>query len=141
MYRDLILKHAREPRRHGLLENPDLSARAVNRLCGDELELTLAMDGVVIREAWVRARGCAMLQASGSMMTEFIETKTLAESIEWGEVFRTLLLETEREPPPDFGKLASLLTMRPYRARHKCVLLPWMALADCAHPGEKGSSN
>ena len=68
LYRDLLLDHMRHPRFAGKVEPADRTASAYNPLCGDELELTLALTGDCIREARAQVRGCSVCVASASMM-------------------------------------------------------------------------
>jgi nitrogen fixation NifU-like protein len=129
IYRDLILKHAKQPKNLGCIEHPDLHGEAVNRLCGDELEVMLAVRDEDVHEAKFQGRGCAIMTASASIMTELITGKTLLDLPWFNESLRTLLTG-EEEPPGDLAALSPLLAMRPYRGRHQCVLLPWDALRD-----------
>ena len=70
-YRDYILDHYRSPRNFGHLYKPDAQAEDINPLCGDaiRMELDLADDGTV-RDVRFSGRGCAISQASASMLTE-----------------------------------------------------------------------
>jgi nitrogen fixation protein NifU and related proteins len=79
IYRQYILEHYREPRNAGRLEAPDVTTADTNPLCGDRVELDLALEGDRVREVRFRGRGCAISQASASMLTERIEGATLAE--------------------------------------------------------------
>jgi nitrogen fixation NifU-like protein len=79
IYRQYILEHYREPRNAGRIEAPDITASDTNPLCGDRVELDLALEGERVREVRFRGRGCAISQASASMLTERIEGATLAE--------------------------------------------------------------
>ena len=72
IYRDILLEHARKPKNSGRLDNPELSATVHNPLCGDELELTLAMSGELILDCKTIVRGCSICQASASIMSEII---------------------------------------------------------------------
>ena len=81
IYRDILLEHARYPKNYGRLENPGLSASVNNPLCGDELELTLALSGELIQDCRTIVRGCSICQASASIMSEMIIKKTLKEAI------------------------------------------------------------
>ncbi len=141
LYRDIILKHARDPKNTGALEKPDLEAEAVNRLCGDALELSLAMDGDRVVQARIRVRGCAIVQASSSMMSEFISDRSLIESRQWGKRFKELLSGRDEAIPDELTPLAPLLELREHRARHQCVLLPWDALSDCAETNLAGQDD
>ena len=80
LYRELILDHYRNPRNKGRLEEPDISYEDDNPLCGDHLRLTLKLDenDRVIAVGW-DGEGCAISQASASLLGEEIEGKTLEE--------------------------------------------------------------
>lgn len=70
-YREMILDHARTPRNWGLLDAPDFDHEESNPLCGDHLQLTLHVDeNDIIREVGWGGHGCAISQASASMLGE-----------------------------------------------------------------------
>lgn len=79
LYRQYILDHYRQPRNHGTLEHPDIHAADTNPLCGDRIALDLHMDGDRVSEVRFSGRGCAISQASASMLTEQIDGATLDE--------------------------------------------------------------
>ena len=79
LYRQYILDHYREPHNHGHLENPDIHAADTNPLCGDRIELDLQVVDGRVSEVRFSGRGCAISQASASMLTERIEGATLDE--------------------------------------------------------------
>ena len=91
IYRDLLLDHARHPKNSGCLEHPDLKASAFNPLCGDELELTLALSGETIHDCKTQVRGCTICIASASMMSEFILKRTLSEVMQISKEFNKSL--------------------------------------------------
>ena len=80
MYREYILDYFRDPRNHGHLEHPTIAAADTNPLCGDRIEIDLLVgdDGRVTAVRFT-GRGCAISQASASMLTERIEGATLEE--------------------------------------------------------------
>ncbi len=80
LYRDNILDHFTNPRNRGLLENPDIEFADDNPLCGDHLHFTMKVDenDRVVEVGW-EGQGCAISQASASMMSEHIIGKTLDE--------------------------------------------------------------
>jgi nitrogen fixation NifU-like protein len=81
MYRELILDHAKHGRNWGLLENPDFDHAEDNPLCGDHLQLTLKMDDDgIIREVGWDGDGCAISQASASMLGETLVGMSLDEA-------------------------------------------------------------
>ena len=79
-YRDYILDHYRNPRNYGHLERPDVRAEDLNPLCGDtiQMELEVAGDGT-IRDVRFSGKGCAISQASASMLTESVKGMTLKD--------------------------------------------------------------
>lgn len=80
MYREIILDHARNPRHPGILKPADVDHEERNPLCGDRLRLTLRLDENqrITDIAW-DGEGCAISQATASMLSEEILGKTLAE--------------------------------------------------------------
>lgn len=93
LYRDIILDHFRDPRNNGHLDAPDRVGDATNTTCGDSLtlELKLGADGKVSSVAF-EGQGCAVSQASASLLTEEMKGKTLAElsAMSKDDVFRLL---------------------------------------------------
>ena len=81
LYREIILDHYKNPRGHGVMENPDVEAEGQNPLCGDEVSIYVAFreDGETIEEVKFSGRGCAISQAATSMLTEIVEGKTASE--------------------------------------------------------------
>ena len=70
MYREIILDHAKHGRNWGILENPDFDHEEDNPLCGDHLHLTLKIEDGIIRDVGWEGDGCAISQASASMLGE-----------------------------------------------------------------------
>ena len=79
-YKEYILDHYRNPRNFGHLEHPTAVAEDLNPLCGDkiQMELLVGNDGK-ISDVRFSGKGCAISQASASMLTESIKGKTLEE--------------------------------------------------------------
>ena len=79
LYRDYILEHYRRPHNFGVIEDADASYEGANPLCGDRITLMLGVkDGVVDRVAFT-GRGCAISQASASLLTDEIKGKPIDE--------------------------------------------------------------
>ncbi len=80
MYREIILDHSKNPRNHGVLDPADIDFEGHNPLCGDRLRLTLQVDedNRIVKVGWA-GEGCAISQASASMLGEEILGKTLEE--------------------------------------------------------------
>jgi nitrogen fixation NifU-like protein len=79
LYREVILDHYKNPRGHGLLDEPDGVAEGQNPLCGDEVTVSVRFDGDVIADVGFEGRGCAISQAATSMLTELVVGRTADE--------------------------------------------------------------
>jgi nitrogen fixation NifU-like protein len=77
IYREIILDHYRNPRNKGKLPGADVSIHDSNPLCGDEIDIHLKVDGDKIKDVKFEGRGCAISQASASMLTEMVIGKPL----------------------------------------------------------------
>lgn len=82
MYSQQVLDHFQNPRNAGEVSNPDARVRLENPACGDILELTLKVENGVVAEIRFRAKGCVPAMACGSLLSEMIAGKTLAEAKE-----------------------------------------------------------
>jgi nitrogen fixation NifU-like protein len=113
LYRDFILEHYRNPHNTGVLEPHDLHFADSNPTCGDEMSMTLRLDDAKERVADVAftGRGCAISQASGSILTDELRGLTLAE--------------LEALDPRD---VVENLGVPIGPARLKCALLPYKVL-------------
>lgn len=79
LYREIILDHYRDPRNRGHLSNPDRTGKALNPACGDELVLELKFTDGKVTEVGFSGNGCAVSQASASLLTETMKGKTEKE--------------------------------------------------------------
>jgi nitrogen fixation NifU-like protein len=80
-YKENILDHYRNPRNAGRLDQPTHSHEEHNPLCGDVVRIDLHVnEDNIIDEVAFSGRGCAISQASASMLTEMLQGKTLAEA-------------------------------------------------------------
>jgi nitrogen fixation protein NifU and related proteins len=78
IYREIILDHYRNPRNKGKLVDADVSIHDSNPLCGDEIDIHLRVDKDMIKDIKFEGRGCAISQASASMLTELVMDKPLS---------------------------------------------------------------
>jgi nitrogen fixation protein NifU and related proteins len=81
MYREVILDHYKNPRGHGVIDEPDAEAEGQNPLCGDEVSIFVAFgaDGETVDDVKFNGRGCAISQAATSMLTEMVRGRKAAE--------------------------------------------------------------
>ena len=79
-YREYILDHYKNPRNFGRIENPTLSHEEDNPLCGDIIGIDLLVKDGLVEDVKFHGRGCAISQASASLLTERIKGMTLEEA-------------------------------------------------------------
>jgi nitrogen fixation NifU-like protein len=79
IYREIILDHYQNPRNRGTLDPSDYSYEDSNPLCGDEVRVDVRVKAGRIDEVAFSGQGCAISQASASILMELVEGKTLDE--------------------------------------------------------------
>ncbi len=116
IYRQEILDHYKHPHNFGHLPHPDHSVTLFNSACGDKITLELAFDPSKTRVSDVRfsGEGCAISQASASLLTDSVKGKQIAEVLKLSLDDVTALLATPLTP-----------------SRVSCALLPLEAIQKC----------
>ncbi len=79
LYREAIIDYYKHPRRKGHLENPDIQFHDHNPFCGDQVTIELKLENDKVVDAVFDGRGCAISQATASMLVEDVIGKTLDE--------------------------------------------------------------
>ena len=81
LYREVILDHYKNPRGHGVIDPADAAAEGMNPLCGDEVSIYVSFeeDGETIHDVKFSGRGCAISQASTSMLMEMVKGRKATE--------------------------------------------------------------
>ena len=95
MYREYILDHYKNPRNFGRLENADISHEENNPLCGVVVGMDFKTRDGVIEVVRFHGRGCAISQASASLLTERLKGMSLedARKIDREDVLEELGIE------------------------------------------------
>jgi nitrogen fixation NifU-like protein len=106
LYRDYILEHYRRPHNFGVLDAPTATFEGANPLCGDRITMQLGIRDGVVAEIAFTGRGCAISQASASLLTDEI----MGMPVEKAEAFRA-------------DDLLELLGIDISPARLKCAML------------------
>lgn len=140
LYRDVILDHYRDPRYEAALENPDAKAEGVNRVCGDELLLTLRFENGIVTEVGAEGKGCSISMASASMLAEAITGKPLAEVQGIIDQVTAMLTDKPHDPMDEGEDLAALSGVKNYPVRIKCALLPWATLQQALSNPEEAAT-
>ncbi len=130
LYREIILDHNRNTRNKHPLANAQVVAEGYNPLCGDEVELQLNFENGAISNVSVRGRGCAISQASGSLLGDVVLGKPPDEARRLIGLVTSMLTDTEVEPAEELGDLEALQGVAKFPVRVKCATLAWHTLED-----------
>lgn len=133
LYQELVLDHSRTPHGFGLRAEVAAQSHQLNPTCGDEVTLQVhrGTDGTVEAIAW-EGHGCAISQASASMLAVMAEGLTVPELAQRIEEFREAMRSRGKIAPDEerFGDAAALGGVSRYVARVKCAMLSWVAAED-----------
>jgi len=141
LYRELILEHYKRPHHHQRLQDADVVAEGYNPVCGDEVELDLKFAGDRLAAIGVVGRGCSISQASGSMMSDVVEGKSIDEIRRLAGEFKAMLTRPDAEPSAELGDLEALQGVGKFAVRVKCATLPWRTLEDGIAQHERGDGH
>lgn len=139
LYQEVILDHYKRPHHKGL-KSGDIQVHHLNPSCGDEVTLSLRMDGDKVAELTWDGQGCSISQASISIMSDLLIGKSKAEATRLLDAF-TEMMQSKGQDQGDENLLedgVALAGVSKYPARIKCALLGWMAYKDAA--GQLASS-
>jgi len=136
LYQEVILDHSRRPRNFGELADAAVRVHGDNPACGDEIHLAVKFDpGGGLEEIKFTGRGCAISQASASLMTMKLKGKSRSEALEMLRAFHELVTEDDKAPPKGLGDLRVMSGVRNFPQRVKCAMLPWRALEQAFEQG------
>ncbi|NOK60665.1 MAG: SUF system NifU family Fe-S cluster assembly protein [Chloroflexi bacterium AL-W] len=114
LYREVIIEHHKYPHNAGVLENPHISHEEFNPLCGDRVRIDMYVESDIITDIRFQGRGCAISQASASMLTDEIKGKSLDEAKTFGkdELLDLIGIPLEHNPVRIKCALLSLKTLK-----------------------------
>jgi len=129
LYQQVILDHSKRPRNYGKLNQPTVAVDGDNPSCGDEihLELETTSDGH-IKDLKFTGQGCAISQASASLMTLKLKGKSRTDAEFLLEAFTDVVTAGAKEPTASLGDLQLFAGVRKFPQRVKCAMLAWRAL-------------
>ncbi|GAA1123279.1 Fe-S cluster assembly sulfur transfer protein SufU [Citricoccus alkalitolerans] len=133
LYQQVILDYSKNPYGVGLLGGAAGQSHQLNPTCGDEITLEVHLSGegadrVVQRIRW-EGHGCAISQASASLLTELAEGLTVEDLRHRIDAFRTAMQSRGKIAPDEelLGDAVALGGVSRYVARVKCAMLGWVA--------------
>ncbi|QRK12943.1 SUF system NifU family Fe-S cluster assembly protein [Archangium violaceum] len=129
LYQEVVLEHGKRPRNFREVEGANRKADGYNPLCGDQLTVTLRMEGDVIKDVGFVGQGCAISRASASLMTGAVKELSRADAERLFELVHKLVTEgPDGVDMEALGKLAVLSGVNAFPSRVKCASLAWHAL-------------
>lgn len=130
LYTELILEHNKDKRHKRLLESVTHHEHGHNPSCGDDLTLQLQVEGGQIIDAAYTGQGCAISQASASMMIDIIKGKSVEEALRFVELFLSMIKSevTDEDELEELEDAIALQNISKMPARVKCAVLAWHTL-------------
>jgi len=133
LYQQVILDHNKRPRNRGKLPTANRIAHGDNPTCGDQCSVYLRLDGDRIAEITFDGSGCAISQASASLMTTQVKGKSAGEVQSLYDEFHRVV--TTGEAPEEISDLSAFAGVHAFPARIKCATLGWHATLEALRGG------
>ena len=129
LYQEVILDHSRKPRNFGELADAAVRVHGDNPACGDEIHLGVKFgpDGS-LQDIKFSGHGCAISQASASLMTMKLKGKSRDETMSMLRAFHDLVTTETNDAPKTLGDLRVMKGVRKFPQRVKCAMLAWRAV-------------
>jgi nitrogen fixation NifU-like protein len=143
LYQDVILDHSRHPRHFGRLAQASHSGEGYNPLCGDRITLDLSLDDRNrIADIAFEGKGCAISQASASLMTDMLIGRTVeeAEKLMGGFLHLVKGEDSDDLPPEDRERLEVMAGVSAFPMRVKCATLAWHTMKSALEGGTAAAS-
>jgi nitrogen fixation protein NifU and related proteins len=136
LYQEVILDHSRRPRNFGELPDATVRVHGDNPACGDEIHLAVKFDASGgLEDIKFTGHGCAISQASASLMTMKLKGKSRAEATEMLRAFHDVVTKETSEAPKTLGDLRVMQGVRKFPQRVKCAMLAWRAVQQAFEQG------
>ncbi len=138
LYTELILEHSQSGHNKRHLKDANCTERGHNPSCGDDitLELVCAEYGT-IKDASFTGIGCAISQASTSMMIDLIKGKSKEEAEKLADIFLSMIKKeiTDDEELEVLEDAIVFKNISNMPARVKCAVLSWHTLKEAIKKG------
>ena len=139
LYNDLIMEHAMNSYNKKKLEHADLCEMGHNPNCGDEITIEVKLNGDIIEDMAFSGHGCAISQASTSIMIDTLKGKKIEEA---RDIIKTFIEMIKRQQQDEelLRKLEDAIAFKNVSnmpARVKCALLAWHTLEDMMEKRDK----
>ena len=139
VYNDLIMEHSMNSYNKKKLDNPTCCEMGHNPNCGDEIEIQIKLKENIIEDMAFTGHGCAISQASTSIMIDTLRGKTIEEA---KDIIKTFIemIKRETKNEEDLKKLEDAIAFKNVSnmpARVKCALLAWHTIEDLLNKQEE----
>ncbi len=129
LYQELILDHYKSPHNFHKIDTANRMADGFNPLCGDRVTIYLNLENETIKDIAFQGTGCAISQASASLMTDSIKGKTTIDTQSLFDKFHQMVTgQAVNLDPAELGKLAVFSGVSEFPIRVKCATLAWHTL-------------
>jgi nitrogen fixation NifU-like protein len=138
LYQEVILDHSRHPRHYGVLEGANHRAEGFNPLCGDKVTVYLQLDADNrVADITFEGKGCAISQASASMMVDMLKGRSHAEAEKLMTGFLHLVKGEDASdlPEDDRERLEVMGGISEFPMRVKCATLAWHTYKNAVEEG------
>jgi len=143
LYQEVILDHSRHPRHFGALADATHAGEGYNPLCGDRVKLTMAVDASGrIADIKFEGKGCAISQASASLMTDMLAGRSIGEAEKLMSGFLHLVKGEDASglDGDDRDRLNVLAGISEFPMRVKCATLAWHTMKSALEGGASAKS-
>ena len=125
LYQEQIIALARQSKQRLGLDNPELTARVDNPLCGDRVTIDLSLEDERINDIGVKVRACALCEAASEVLSTHASKLSSSDIQKVETELRDYLSGNKANPP--WAQLSVFEPVKEVTSRHECVLLPFIA--------------
>lgn len=145
IYTEIIAEHNKSGRNKKQMQNPTVILKGRNPSCGDEIELALKVVNGIIEDAAFTGVGCAISQASTSMMIDLVRGQTVEKAQQLIDTFLGMIKReiTDDDQLEILDEAVALQNISNMPARVKCAVLSWHTLENAikTEEGKTGESS
>ena len=127
--RQILTEHSKSKRNGSFAPGSELSAKLLNPVCGDHVEMRARIDNGVLKDVGFATKACAICSASASLLSGEANGWTVERSREMKNLFEAAVTQREDEAwPEELQAFRSFEHLRLNPRRRGCAILPWLAL-------------
>lgn len=139
LYTDLILEHNQDKRNRHEMKDPTISEHGHNPNCGDDITLHLKIKDGIIEDLSYTGQGCAISQASTSMMIDLLKGRSVEDALATVDLFLGMIKReiTDEDRLAELEEAIALKNISNMPARVKCAVLSWHTLQSALQDKDK----